>query len=55
MFRSSSDHRQGILHQTSIYKTKRKVLYMLFDVKFPEDDVKNLETCQSINPYPANV
>jgi hypothetical protein len=48
MFRSSSDHRQGILHQTSIYKTKRNVLYMFFDVKFPEDDLNNFETCRSI-------
>jgi hypothetical protein len=29
-------------------KQKRNVLYTLFDVKFPEDDLKNFETCRSI-------
>ena len=37
-----------LLIECGICKTKRNTLYMLFNVKFPEDDLKNFETCWSI-------
>ena len=69
MFRFSSDHLQGVLHQRSLHKTQINHQtehiflvvksfnlfdnsYMfcigLFRVKLPEDDLKKIETCQSI-------
>ena len=51
MFRFSSDNYQGVSFQTSIPNNSSVffVFYIsLFDVKLPEEDLKEVEICRSL-------